>query len=318
MHVVQGTFHQGDVTVFSAGTAGKQCMANALVSIAYSQLYKITTWNVNHLDSILREGDHLYGTIHACHELLQIDDFPRSVKLFDVDFDVQIKDEDHLSTDPEVIRDAVTSWLSRGDSTTIVLLGDHMGASASAIIVDAGIIHFFDSHSRAGQGLPHPDGTSTLCAFASVSNFIDHIQTLVAFLHPKQISLHSVAVHAVDQTQENISSTVIQQTPLETGRFSRAVINCVRCNQTFTRLSSLNRHMKTCDKQHHCQHCGKEIKNSHNLKQHEQKCKLDRDMIDQHIRNTSRESKRKRREDPEVLAIAREQMRKRRECNGSK
>ena len=66
MTVIRGNFHQGNLQLFDAESAGRQCSCNVLVMLCTVEniFDALTTY---HLDEILQFGDQIYKT--RCHEL---------------------------------------------------------------------------------------------------------------------------------------------------------------------------------------------------------------------------------------------------------
>ena len=71
--LVQGSFHQGH-TKFGE-TAGRQCVCNALLAIAWSKIKKVSLWRSADLDYILIQGDFLYKSL-CVQSYIDVDDIP--------------------------------------------------------------------------------------------------------------------------------------------------------------------------------------------------------------------------------------------------
>ena len=54
--VTPGSFHQGNVQKFFE-TAGLQCGINSIVSICFSNVKKISSWNTGDMDFLLETGN---------------------------------------------------------------------------------------------------------------------------------------------------------------------------------------------------------------------------------------------------------------------
>jgi hypothetical protein len=57
--IIHGSFHQGDAK-FSQLSGGKQCTANAAVSISMSISNPVTSWTTDIVDIVLNYGNLLY------------------------------------------------------------------------------------------------------------------------------------------------------------------------------------------------------------------------------------------------------------------
>ena len=66
LYVIRGNFHQGDLQLFSAESAGRQCSCNALIMLCIVENV-IDTLTPYHLDQVLQIRDKLYKT--RSHEL---------------------------------------------------------------------------------------------------------------------------------------------------------------------------------------------------------------------------------------------------------
>ena len=66
MIVIRGNFHQGNLQLFDAESAGRQCSCNVLVMLCTVENI-FDTLTTCHLDEILQIGDQMYKT--RCNEL---------------------------------------------------------------------------------------------------------------------------------------------------------------------------------------------------------------------------------------------------------
>ena len=72
-NVVQGSFHQGDTSVFSETSVGHQCVPNCVIAGLYHSIVPLPRWTSESLDNILRHGDKLYNSISKlmnCYKLM--------------------------------------------------------------------------------------------------------------------------------------------------------------------------------------------------------------------------------------------------------
>ena len=77
---VQGNFNQGNVVLFG-GTAGKQCSCNALFSVCWSVVRKVSIWKSYDLDNILIEGDKIYKFPNK-DDFLSVDELQQRIKIY--------------------------------------------------------------------------------------------------------------------------------------------------------------------------------------------------------------------------------------------
>ena len=80
VRTIQGSLNQGNVALFGE-TAGRQWACNALFSICWSVVPKISFWKAIDLDFILVQGDKLYKSLNF-QGYLNVDQLSRQVKIF--------------------------------------------------------------------------------------------------------------------------------------------------------------------------------------------------------------------------------------------
>ena len=86
---VQGNFNQGNVALFG-DTAGKQCACNALFSVCWSVVRKVSIWKSYDLDNILIEDDKIYKFLNK-DDLLSVDELPKRIKIYNRNIDINIE-----------------------------------------------------------------------------------------------------------------------------------------------------------------------------------------------------------------------------------
>ena len=72
--IAKGSFHQGDLSIFSAESVGKQCIRNCFAVVSFTKLVPLYKWSSDNINSILRNGDSIYKTIKSNHDLLHVSD----------------------------------------------------------------------------------------------------------------------------------------------------------------------------------------------------------------------------------------------------
>ena len=186
--VVQGHFHQGDITRFDSETAGKQCVLNSVKALVYSQIKSPALWTQNDMDQVLLEGDQLYQDRNitgymAIDELFTCPYVEFSKKHFFkikqngitktlvMDHNISIDESDADS--PYVYLDCAIDKLASTSSFRLSIL--IVKTSAIALICYQNMFYIFDSHSRDTRGKPVPLGTSILVQLkekTDVANFL--------------------------------------------------------------------------------------------------------------------------------------------------
>lgn len=88
--IILGSFHQGSDMFF--GSAGKQCICNAIVALAYSCLRHPSEWLSCDMDTFLMQGDYLYNVIPMQEPTgyLFIEDIPTTFQAFNYMYNIQI------------------------------------------------------------------------------------------------------------------------------------------------------------------------------------------------------------------------------------
>ena len=175
---VIGTFNQAD-TKFGV-TAGVQCMCNALFSLCWANIKKVSIWKTFDLDNVLNRGDQLYKTFNIT-EFLSIPDLPNEFVIEEHTFQVNLIYNETGLLSQNSIGFISKSYNSLQDTGTglIFLIN---GFTFSVIWSKSGF-YVFDSHSRDSEGFQTPNGTSVLLQFRTLSRVEKYI--LDAYLQGK-------------------------------------------------------------------------------------------------------------------------------------
>ena len=161
--VVEASHHQGDKRY--GNTAGSQCASNALFSIVWSFLRKVSLWNTFDLDHILFNGDLVYKNLNIDRPLF-ISDLPNQIDTEKGFINITLLDNQ-------------TAFLTNDNRHNFMktLLGDHvigdgllfmtLGYTFS-ILWNKRNYFIFDSHSRGSAGTVVENGNSVLLKFCSL------------------------------------------------------------------------------------------------------------------------------------------------------
>ena len=87
LKAILGSFHQGPPKFGS--TAGIQCSCNALFSIYFSVIKKVTVWKTWELDYILENGDKLFKSLNIPRSLL-FHELPLVFAIENQQFDIEM------------------------------------------------------------------------------------------------------------------------------------------------------------------------------------------------------------------------------------
>ena len=85
----QGDFNQGNVALF-VDTADKKCACNALFSLCWSVVGKVSIWKSYDLDNTLIKGYKIYKLLNK-DDFLNVNELPRRVKSYNCNIDINIE-----------------------------------------------------------------------------------------------------------------------------------------------------------------------------------------------------------------------------------
>ena len=170
--IVKGSFHQGDLSIFSAESVGKQCIPNCFAAVSFTKLVPLYKWSHGNFDSILRNGDSIYKTIKSNHDLLHVSDVGSRIHAFRQTFNISTNEEYYSSLEKKsfgtvhTTLEKSTSAMIRKTSRNnkwifgILCVGDIVGASASLLCLSSGYCYIFDPHGCNSQGMSSQNGTA--------------------------------------------------------------------------------------------------------------------------------------------------------------
>ena len=82
VQIVKGSFHQGNTSIFSANSVGKQCVPNCAIAALYTSIVPLYKWTSDILDNILKCGDKLYNDINSGHDFLQVHEIGKQITMY--------------------------------------------------------------------------------------------------------------------------------------------------------------------------------------------------------------------------------------------
>ena len=91
--IVKGSFHQGDTSIFSRNSVGKQCIPNCAIAAIYTSIIPLYRWTSDILDKILECGDKLYNDIRAGNDFLQVHEIGKEIRMYNNLYAFQIRHE---------------------------------------------------------------------------------------------------------------------------------------------------------------------------------------------------------------------------------
>ena len=224
--LIRGKFHQGDIQLFSAESAGRQCSCNALVFLCTIE-NTIDTLTPYHIDQVLQMGDQLYKTrcceLEAVNELhqgkvLDQTQLPNTCRIDDCFYTIDYKHEKfrHGRLDDDPLQTELNTWLQYAftvtDKNILVLDGYMMAVYKHSM---TGQFIYFDSHSRDENGLVAAEGTSIALIFGNFQDLFHYLLQLIASLHAKYFGIQPIVVHssvkisAMNQNPNESNSTLI-------------------------------------------------------------------------------------------------------------
>ena len=166
---VQGHFHQGHLK-FGVNT-GKQCVANCLCAMMYSQVKELQQWTSYDMDLVLNSGDELYGHLSKStamnNDYLLINELPDELIAFKKSYTMTYHesvtgmfedDDDNLAEfNMMQLNRALEQTLQRYNACFVCFNVNTFG-----VIAQDGVYYIFDSHSRDDNGWQVQDGRSLL------------------------------------------------------------------------------------------------------------------------------------------------------------
>ena len=188
--IVKGSFHQGDTSVFSRKSVGKQCVPNCASAALYTSIIPLYRWTSDILDKILKCGDKLYNDIYAGNDFLQLHEIGEEIRMYNNLYAFQIRheyfghihNESALNTVNMTLEKATFCSLQKNKKCQwvycILCVGNQNGATSSLLCLSQNTCYIFDPHSRNSCGEPVPDGTSVLMMFENRQKMISYLHNL--------------------------------------------------------------------------------------------------------------------------------------------
>ncbi len=172
--VIRGTFHQGDLQVFSSESVGRQCSCNALVMLCIvDNIFE--SLMPSHLDQVLTIGDTVYTNkcqeLEACHmlaadKLLDQTHLPDYLTIYDKSYTITYKHDDFrhgkVTNEYSHLNNCLQYVFTVSDKNILILDGYMMAVYKQSV---TGQFLFFDSHSRDENGLVTTEGSSVALYF---------------------------------------------------------------------------------------------------------------------------------------------------------
>ena len=178
---MQGSIHQGSlgISVLSA-SFGTQCTAIALIALVFACFkVDVTTWESQHLDTVVFEGDTLYNsivqsrydgdaTVYLGHQ-----DLPLEFTAFGARYQQRLGSTFHgaINNRPAVVEaggHTVIDALEMAFNQSPWLIGTFGGRSV-ALFRSNDMFFVFDSHSRNAVGQIDSAGRSILLCYDNVN-----------------------------------------------------------------------------------------------------------------------------------------------------
>ena len=251
MIVIRGNFHQGNLQLFDAESAGRQCSCNALVTLCTVENI-FDTLSTRHLDEILEIGDQIYKT--RCHELkiantlhpskiLDQTQLPDEFTIGECAYTIDYKHEDfrHGRLEDDHSQSELKSWLQYTFSVSnknILILDGYMMAVYKHCAT--GQFVFFDSHSRNEIGLMTSEGgTSVVLIFENFHNLLDYLYRLIPSINAKYFGIQPIVTHS---TIKESDTTQRLKTNDSTPNFSSNKQSGSDMNQDIPSCSTWNEH----------------------------------------------------------------------------
>ena len=251
MKVIRGNFHQGNLELFDAESAGRQCSCNVLAMLCTIENI-FDTLTTYHLDEMLQIGDQMYKTrsheleiANALHpsKILDQTQLPDEFTISECSYTIDYKHEDfrHGKLDDDHSQSELKTWLQYTFSVSnknILILDGYMMAvyhhNATGQFV------FFDSHSRNEIGLMAPEeGTSVVLIFENFENLLDYLFLLIPSIGAKYFGIQPIVTHSNTKKSDR---TQRPKTTDSTPNFSSNKQSESNVNQDIPSCSTWNEH----------------------------------------------------------------------------
>ncbi|XP_071948934.1 uncharacterized protein [Antedon mediterranea] len=178
-HIAQGNFNQGDFRF--GNSAGKQCVANALISMLYLQKKNVFELKPCNLDEILTIGNELYYYIQKDstmnEELLLVTELPKELNVLDDTFRLNYSESTYGILEGN--HEEFSLCVNLGQALQKALCNSgacfmNFHGCTFAIIKNSSGYFVFDSHSRNYDGYLIPNGRSVLLYISSLRGIEKH------------------------------------------------------------------------------------------------------------------------------------------------
>ena len=254
MTVIRGNFHQGNLELFDAESAGRQCSCNVLVMLCTVENIFDTLTTCN-LDEILQIGDQIYKI--RCHELeiaktlhpskiLDQSQLPDEFTIGEFSYTIDYKHKDfrHGKLDDDHSQSELKTWLQYTFSVSnknILILDGYMMAvyhhNATGQFV------FFDSHSRNEIGLMTPEGgTSVVLIFENLGNLLDYLFLLIPSIGAKYFGIQPIVTHSNVEESDSKQRPQTTNSTVNSGSNNRSQPNIPNVNEDIPSCSTWNEH----------------------------------------------------------------------------
>ena len=210
---VQGSFNQGNIVMFGE-TAGPQCACNALFSVCWSLVRKISCWTTRDLDHILIQGDNMYKSLNK-ESFLSVDDLPREIHIFQFIASVEMKVENLYDgvvfVGEPFLRNILT--ISNNSSGCLLFICNYV-VSVIKYLTTRGTTYFIvDSHCRNSRGITdNPFGFSVLLQFADIvqaERYIEEAYNIANRDYPPYFQIQFLVVNISDSDLRAIQTCQI-------------------------------------------------------------------------------------------------------------
>ena len=213
---IEGSFHQGS-SCFSESSRGRQCVANSLVSILYTDMHHPENWQNTDIDAILQYGDSLYLTAlpNAAHVYLSPTELPHHIEMMDHQYHITLHESIfglmHMNPENTPGLDFKTALKTGLNCHGAILI---MSQTAIGIMQRKNNYYIFDPHSRNSKGNVCADGKSILLKFNSFDHFFAFLSSANADNVQFEITPITFSQHAaiLRESENNCVHCVMAET----------------------------------------------------------------------------------------------------------
>ncbi|KAK6165196.1 hypothetical protein SNE40_023581 [Patella caerulea] len=188
---VLASYHQGN-PLFGR-FSGSQCVAMSAMSMLFTKVKPLESWNRADLDNILIAGNELYASLQSMASInkryILVSELPDKIEKFGKIFSLSIADDSYVglfwSRNASGIDDIVMNLFEALQTSLLMHESCFVtfGGNTFAIMKHLNTFFIFDSHSRSDRGLLYENGTCILLHVNDITEVYQHCNELAVSMN---------------------------------------------------------------------------------------------------------------------------------------